>query len=58
MFRCPGIFSVLSCVLLLVARPQAPSLDFDAGYVVISQIYTGGGTPAAASFEYRQRFGS
>jgi hypothetical protein len=44
--------------LLLVARPQAPSLDFDAGYVVISQIYTGGGTPAAASFEYRQRFGS
>ena len=48
MFRYFGIFSALSCALLFVAPLQAPPPKPDAGEVVISQIYTGGGTPGAA----------
>ena len=48
MSRYFGIFGVLSCVLWLVAPPQAPPPKPEVGDVVISQIYTGGGTPGAA----------
>ena len=48
MFRHFGIFMALSCVLLFVSPMQAPPPKPEVGEIVISQIYTGGGTPGAA----------
>ncbi|HJT67760.1 MAG TPA: DUF4214 domain-containing protein [Pyrinomonadaceae bacterium] len=48
MFRYFGIFTALSCVLLFVLPFQTPPPKPELGDVVISQIYTGGGTPGAA----------
>ena len=48
MFRNFGIFMALSCVLLFVSPMQAPPPKPEVGEIVISQIYTGGGTPGAA----------
>ncbi|HEX6285078.1 MAG TPA: Calx-beta domain-containing protein [Pyrinomonadaceae bacterium] len=48
MFRYFELFIAASCVLLLVSPMQAPPPKPEVGDVVISQIYTGGGTPGAA----------
>lgn len=48
MLRHFGIFTALSCVLLFVSPMQAPPPKPEIGEIVISQIYTGGGTPGAA----------
>ena len=48
MFKYLGVFTALSCVLLFAFPLQAPPPKPELGDVVISQIYTGGGTPGAA----------
>lgn len=48
MFKYFGIFTALSCALLFVSPMQAPPPKPEVGEIVISQIYTGGGTPGAA----------